>query len=1773
MSKRYLILWRIRVIMLQLIRIFQTENLGQRVTQLSKFSVIFLVFALLPFVSAAANITTCGTTISSPGQYELNQSLNGTTTCLTVTSNDVEINCLGNAISYGSNGANGAIGINAILGLIPKTNLTVKNCIIQDVNASGTTGYGIMLTRFSDSYIFNNTILTNGTATNHGMYLTTSSNNNLIENNTINALGSTTGNYGIYLLSASDNNVIRGNTITATGTTTSYSLLISTGSDSNIVQNNSFSTFSTAATGNTDGNTVYISGSVNNSISENYIYGSSRARNYLVYLVNVADNNTITNNNIINNGSEGTNYGVYAIYSSSNLIQGNTIHVNGTTAIYGVYISSASHNDLINNTLLPIGTSTIGVYALSSEKIRIENNSVIGGGKGATNYGVLLSSSSLINITGNTINVTGTTPDYGIYLLSSYSNNIENNALDVYGTTALNGVYLSSSYLNTLKRNTISVPGTGATNYGMYLLSSYLNTIDSNTVNVSGTTPLYGAYLLYSQENILNRNNITSFGTTANSPMTLGISANYNTIANNTLMSRGSTTLNYGTYLTQAIGNVIENNNITTNGTTTNYGIYLLTNTKNNIIKNNLISTYGTTTNYGMFLSAASDNWIIGNNITTNGTTKSGTTNNWGIHLAVNSKKNEIHNNTVYTDGGGLNYGISLITNSRNNNYFGNKVYPGGNGTTNIGAYVSESHYNIFQDNIFSNSGTATDYGFYFLSSSKNNLAKNNNISTSGGTDSHAFHFLFVTPGYPESNNISNNQLLSIAGRDLNYGTASVNGTWLIDQAIGNYSFTGTGGTLNVKNTSAGEIRFLSLLSGTNTTFSNRISITNNFARIDEYTSLLNKSAEITIYNLPTASTELQIIRNSAVCPSSICTNLTSMQAGNVTFNVTSGGNYSINSSSAIPAVTLNLPANNFNASYKDISFNFTASDDVSVNLSCSLYIDSSLNQTNASVVSGALTNFLVQSLAEGNRSWYVNCFDESNNSGVSETRNFSMVYTIPTISLNYPNNNSYLNDISSVQLNYTVYDSGLNNMTVWLYGNESLLSASYNITNSTTLTYNWTGLNLGQYNWTVISNNGLKNSSKEYRYFSIINLTINCEAGGPYQERALVLAQGNVSNGTSALSSQLVTVGIYKEAILNTSKNLTSLSDGSFQTTFSGLGVGNYVLNASTSYQGNNKSCTDSFAVGGSASFVLDKITSFHNVTNETISYNLTLRLTNSGGGAATSSNITDIDSSESPYNIGAINGGESISRSYTKTYTRNSTTYYSALSIAQSQGINSYSNSMIEANSTQINLTIPPTATEQQLTLIKNAYFNSENSTAVNYTLSAEVLNSGGIDLTGITLLDSDLNLNSLISLNRTQSYNSSSSLIVQKAASNTEKLFVKSTATVNSITYESNQINVQIPGYGGPADTIVYAPASVSASSSFDSIIQIINQNSDIGQNFVLDYWITSNDEITNYTSGQSTIYVGASSSQNTTVTLTAPSSAGAYKLRASASYTGGPDIAFDSFEVVSDATSGTSSEGGSSGGGGGRSLTGKATEEIVCNPPYMRYEKGCCLEANNNLICDKDEIQESNKEQKGETKEEEVIEKEKPKSTVQNIMKFIKSSYTPAILIALLVMVGSLFIFAKRKYAVYTLITSGVAVILINVPKFNLTGEVVREIVSPTNVIVGISIIGLFVMLIIIMRRIMKRGKRRDVTRLNNIRGLRVYAENGDYVGKIKEAVLENKGSNIYGWVIRPDKKMKSKIRRKNILINHKQVKSISNIMIVDEKVLERLKELESGNNYG
>ena len=540
-------------------------------------------------------------------------------------------------------------------------------------------------------------------------------------------------------------------------------------------------------------------------------------------------------------------------------------------------------------------------------------------------------------------------------------------------------------------------------------------------------------------------------------------------------------------------------------------------------------------------------------------------------------------------------------------------------------------------------------------------------------------------------------------------------------------------------------------------------------------------------------------------------------------------------------------------------------------------------------------------------------------------------------------------------------------------------------------------------------------------------------------------------------------------------------------------------------------------------ASFILDKIATIHNVTNTTINYNITLRVVNKGGSDATNSNITDSDSENSPYDLGTVSNNESVERSYIENFTRQDTITYQLLSVATAQAIDSYLGSLISANSTEINVTIPDTEIGKQITITKNVVYSSENSTAVIYNVSSTLYNSGDEDLTSINYIDTDLNDTAFtIDINKGDSHLISKLVTLDKAASNENHQFALGTATISGLNFYSNRPTIRIPGYGGPADAIVIAPVSVQTSTSFDTTITVENQNPDIGQDFTIEYWITNVAEDTNYTSGEQTIYVASSGSSDLTATLTSPSSAGDYRYRAIVTWAGGTATAYDSFTV----TAPSSDDGDTGGSSGGGSITGRATEEIVCNAPYIRYEKGCCLDSNNNSICDKDEILKS-PEEENKTKEEGITGEETPKKESQ-FLKNIKET---------MVKIGNFF------SSIWQTTSSNKNYIFISLGILALAGIV------------------LFLLVFFIIKR-----KPRDITRLKSIKGIKVYGADGHKIGVVKEAYLgENK---IYGWLIKVDRSISKKIKKKNILVKQKHVESIKHIMIIDKRVSEHLEKLDS-----
>jgi sporulation protein YlmC with PRC-barrel domain len=80
-------------------------------------------------------------------------------------------------------------------------------------------------------------------------------------------------------------------------------------------------------------------------------------------------------------------------------------------------------------------------------------------------------------------------------------------------------------------------------------------------------------------------------------------------------------------------------------------------------------------------------------------------------------------------------------------------------------------------------------------------------------------------------------------------------------------------------------------------------------------------------------------------------------------------------------------------------------------------------------------------------------------------------------------------------------------------------------------------------------------------------------------------------------------------------------------------------------------------------------------------------------------------------------------------------------------------------------------------------------------------------------------------------------------------------------------------------------------------------------------------------------------------------------------------------------------------------------------------------------------------------------------------------------------------------------------------------------------------------------------------------LGRVRGMKVYSENGNYLGIIKEVYLEDHNPRVYGWLISLKRDMRKQVSNKNIVIKQKYVKSIKNIMLIDTKVYEHLEKYQ------
>ena len=890
-------------------------------------------------------------------------------------------------------------------GIYFQNNVNSNNITNSNISTNGTTNnWGIYLTgtnalTVNSNLIYLNNITTSGIgASNHGIYITSNSNNNNITANNILTRGTST-NYGVYLVGIANgptnNNTIYKNSIqTKCSSNSNYGIYLLTNANQNNITNNTINT--SGVTDNygiaTLGTTVASTG---NNLINNIIRTNGTTNNWGIYFTANANQNNISGNDIITNGTT-TGYGIYFLGAAgtsvnSNIIDNNSIQTRCSVAAsncYGIWLRRlTSQNNITRNNIITNGTTlNYGIYLIGTNTLAvnsnlIDSNTIITGGTGVSNHGILISTNSSYNIiTNNTILANGSNTNYGINIIGSFAadsnstlidsnnitvvgtaaavsnigiwidsntsnNNITNNNVTVYGTSNSQGIELRGAAgtlctNNFISSNNILVNGSAATSvtdYGIYFTANTnSNMIVSNNITTVGNTTGYGIYLsggtaaTPTNNNIISLNNITTIGRGAsNYGIWLTSNANSNDITYNIIFTSGKTT-NHGIYLTGTAPLTVNNNEIDSNtiqsigNETNNYGIYLLTNCNQNNITSNTITTNGTTSNIGIYLSGITNlsngNLIYNNTIFTNGATT-----NHGIYLTTNSSNNNITENYIIANGATTSYGVYLLgianapvnNNTMDNNRIQTRCLAAVSNCS--GIYLqNNANFNKVTENNITTHGTKYNYGIYLLGTAalglNSTLIDSNYILTYSPFDNGIFlssysnstvnsniinvlnaDRIIIDSGY-SNNNLTNNSFLNrnYAYYDINFTSPGNNLTWFIDQYLENYTFTGAGGKINVKNSQYGQINFIVAVNKSGTNFSNDIKISNNFVYVNSAQTGLNKSANITLYNLPVNFTNPIILKDGFACSVGVCYNFTSLNAGNVSFNVSSWSNYSV---------------------------------------------------------------------------------------------------------------------------------------------------------------------------------------------------------------------------------------------------------------------------------------------------------------------------------------------------------------------------------------------------------------------------------------------------------------------------------------------------------------------------------------------------------------------------------------------------------------------------------------------------------------------------------------------------------------------------------------------------------------------------------------------------------------------------------------------------------------------------------------------------------------
>jgi hypothetical protein len=541
--------------------------------------VLALLIAIFIAPAVSAVIAACGSVAASD---VLAGDISGAGTCLTVTADNVEIDCLGFTIEYKTGGGVNGFGITASY----RANITIRNCNIIAGSSAGAFGHALQLLNITNMTLVNSNISTNGTFANFGMNVTNSTNFTVF-NNSILASSSTTtaGSFGMQFSGSRLINVTS-NRIFTYFDDSNFGVSLQTVNHT-LVANN------LVRTGNLSSNFgIFVQNMLNVTIIDNDIVTTGDFSNFGILASTTASlefgNVSISGNNITTWTSESSNFGIDIEGLNGVTIQNNTIRTNGSDSNFGIittdFLGLLSRNITIqSNSMVTDGSDccNYGVNIDGTENATVAWNVILTNGSECCNDGVITTGSTFnITIANNSIRVNGTPAfsiNIGVDLFGGPNTTVSGNNITTNGTSINEGIFTNEDN-TTIINNFIITDGTDDTNWGIQAFTALYVNVINNTIFTNGTFSNIG----------IEFDGFTDHGI----------------IANNTIYTDGTVNDNHGIQFDGTSNNSVSGNHIFTSGTNS-YGINITASSNitfnNNILNNTVQWIFSHTTGFANY--------------------------------------------------------------------------------------------------------------------------------------------------------------------------------------------------------------------------------------------------------------------------------------------------------------------------------------------------------------------------------------------------------------------------------------------------------------------------------------------------------------------------------------------------------------------------------------------------------------------------------------------------------------------------------------------------------------------------------------------------------------------------------------------------------------------------------------------------------------------------------------------------------------------------------------------------------------------------------------------------------------------------------------------------------------------------------------------------------------------------------------------------------------------------------------------------------------------